>query len=232
MKLSEETLDVLKNFSGINLNLLVKPGNKVSTISPAKNVVGMVDVEENFSTGFGIYDLHKFLGTISLFNNPTFDFEEKYVVVSEDGSSPRVKYWFSDPNHLTAMNKKITMPDAAVEFVLTGEMLADAIKASQVLQLPDLAVVSEEGASAVSLKVFDSKSKTSNDYVVETGAETDANIVCTFLFKTENLKMISGSYDVAIAESAISQFTHKSKDVSYFLALENDSEYSAAGGEA
>ena len=37
--ISRKTLDVLKNFSAINSNILVKAGNVLSTISPVKNVM-------------------------------------------------------------------------------------------------------------------------------------------------------------------------------------------------
>ena len=38
MNLSSDTVAVLKNFSDINQNILVKPGNKVQTISTMKAV--------------------------------------------------------------------------------------------------------------------------------------------------------------------------------------------------
>ena len=80
-KISNETLDVLKNFSSINSNILVKEGNVLTTISPVKNVMAEATVPESFDQKFGIWDLNKFLGTISLFEDPEYMFEEKGVTV-------------------------------------------------------------------------------------------------------------------------------------------------------
>ena len=45
MELNENTLNVLKNFSGINPNVLIREGNTVKTISEARNVVATAVVE-------------------------------------------------------------------------------------------------------------------------------------------------------------------------------------------
>ena len=57
MKLSKETLSVLKNFATINGNILIKSGDRLSTISAQKNVMASTTVKENFDRDFGIYDL-------------------------------------------------------------------------------------------------------------------------------------------------------------------------------
>ena len=48
MKLSENTLAILKNFSGINNSILVKSGNKLRTISVAKNILAEAEIIEEF----------------------------------------------------------------------------------------------------------------------------------------------------------------------------------------
>ena len=62
LKLSQETLGVLKNFASLNSNILVRPGSTLSTVTPVKNVMAEATVEETFDTEFGIWDLNKFLG--------------------------------------------------------------------------------------------------------------------------------------------------------------------------
>ena len=44
MKLSNDTRDVLKNYATINANLLVKTGNKISTMSQMKNIVSIAEL--------------------------------------------------------------------------------------------------------------------------------------------------------------------------------------------
>ena len=57
MKLSKQTVELFKNFSTINSNLLLKPGNKIGTISSQKNIMASNTIGETIPNEFGIYDL-------------------------------------------------------------------------------------------------------------------------------------------------------------------------------
>ena len=61
MKLSEQTIEILSNFSGINPNMVFKEGNTLSTISEAKNILASATIEERIPREFGLYDLGEFL---------------------------------------------------------------------------------------------------------------------------------------------------------------------------
>ena len=52
IKLSSQTIDILKNFSNINSNLFVKAGEPLSTISEAKNILALANSSESFLTDF------------------------------------------------------------------------------------------------------------------------------------------------------------------------------------
>ena len=221
MKISEATKSILKNFSDINQNLLVKPGSELKTISTMKNILATAKVEEEFTTEFGIYDLSEFLGVLSLFKRPTFSFEEKHIGIAEDGTSTTTNYFFSDPAVLVTPQKDIKMPECEVNFVLTHADLANVKKAAAVMQLPDISIHSNSGD--IMLTATDKKNDTSNNYSVKVG--DDASDKFDFHFKTENLKLIEGDYDVAISSKNISHFKHKSKEIQYWIALEQTSTY-------
>jgi hypothetical protein len=141
--LSEKTLAILKNFAGINSNILIKPGNTLTTVSHMKNILAEAEIEETFDREIAIWDLNQFLGTISLFDKPSFEFEENHVMISgSNGSS--VRYFYSAPNLITAPSKKITMPEVAVDFELRQRDLIELQKAAAVLGLPDLCVDSRD----------------------------------------------------------------------------------------
>ena len=93
MKLSNETVSVLKNFSTINQNLVIKGGNKIATMSAMKNIVAKAEVLEEFPQEFAIYDLNEFLSAISLFSKPELEFQEGFVMITEEGTSKSLKYW-------------------------------------------------------------------------------------------------------------------------------------------
>ena len=55
MKLSNGTINVLKNFSTINQNLVIKEGSDISTMSAMKNIVAKAKVEEAFMISMSFY---------------------------------------------------------------------------------------------------------------------------------------------------------------------------------
>ena len=111
MKLSNETVTVLKNFSTINQNLVINPGKNISTMSAMKNIVAKATVTEEFPQAFAIYDLNEFLAALSLFEKPDLDFNDDFVVMTENNTA--LKYWYSDPSVVTTPTKEITMPDSS-----------------------------------------------------------------------------------------------------------------------
>jgi len=220
--LSNRTLDVLKNFSTINSNILVKPGNVLTTISPIKNVMAEATVEENFDTEFGIWDLGKFLGTISLFDKPEFEFYNNHVIISDGNNNSEVTYYYSEPKLLTTVNKKINMPEAVVKCTLSQTVFNDILRAAAVLQVLDIAIRSS--GDKIEIVALDKADSTTNNYSV-TLCDNPNNDSFTFYFKAENLKMLPGDYDVSISDKVVSQFNKINDDLTYWVALESDSTY-------
>ena len=220
MKLSDNTLTLLKNFSNINQSILFKQGNSLRTISVMKNILAEATINEELPKDFGIYDLNQFLNGLSLHNNPDLDFTNDGYVVIREGRS-RSKYFFADPNVIVCPPEKtIELPTEDVSFELKTEQLDKLLKAAGIYQLPDLSAIGENGV--VKLVVRDKKNDTSNDFAVVVG-ETEGNFV--FNFKVENIKLIPGSYDVVVSSKLISKFTCREHDLSYYIALEPDSSY-------
>ena len=223
--ISQETLSILKNFSQLNSNLLVRPGNVINTVTGAKNVMAQATVQEDFPVEFGIWDLNKFLGTLSLFDSPTCVFGEKSVKISGEGGRA-VTYYYSEPSLLTTINKQVQMPETVIHLSLTQSVFADLQRAASVLQLPDLSFTSMDGENILAV-VRDKKDPTSNDYSVAVGDVLGDTPNFEFNFKIDNLKLLPGDYDVEICESVVSSFTNTNTDVKYWIALETDSTYNA-----
>jgi hypothetical protein len=220
MKLSNETVSVLKNFSTINQNLVIKSGHKIATMSAMKNIVAKAEVLEEFPQTFAIYDLNEFLSAISLFSKPELEFENDFVMITEEGTSKSLKYWYSDPSVVTTPTKDITMPECEVKFNLSSDTLAMVTKAAAVIGAPDMAL--ESG----SLKVTDKKNATANNYALDLDVNSESDNY-KFWFKVENLKLIQGSYDVQVSSKNISHFKNSTGNVEYFIALEPESAYNA-----
>ena len=219
MKLSDETVSVLKNYSTINQNLMIKSGQALTTMSAMKNIVAKSTVAENFERDIAIYDLNEFLSSMSLFTTPEMDFQNDFVVMRSEGSSSSLKYWYSDPSVVTSVTKDITMPECEVKFSLSSDILSNVQKAAAVIGAPDM--VLESG----SLRVTDKKNDTANDYflpLVQKGSEV---VDYKFWFKVENLKILPGTYDVSVSSKNISNFKNSNVNIEYFIALEPESKY-------
>tara|TARA_E500000305_G_scaffold24798_1_gene18798 strand:- start:362 stop:1024 length:663 start_codon:yes stop_codon:yes gene_type:complete len=220
MKLSNGTINVLKNFSTINQNLVIKEGSDISTMSAMKNIVAKAKVEEDFIKEFAIYDLNEFLSALSLFEKPDLDFQDDYVVITEEGSAKSLKYWYSDPSVVTTPTRDITMPSKELQFDFSSDSLAEITKAASVIGAPDM--VLEKGK----LRVTDKKNTTANDYATELDVP-DSDVDYKFWFKVENLKLLPGSYSVEVSSKNISRFSNSNVDIEYFIALEPESSYAA-----
>jgi len=220
MKLSDKTVNILKNFSSINQSILFKEGNKLRTISVMKNILAEAEIDEDIPKDFGIYDLNQFLNGLNLHSSPDLDFENQGYVVIKEGRS-RSKYFFADQNVIvTPPEKEITLPSEDVTFDLDTQQLDKLLKAASVYQLPDLSVVGEAGV--VKVVVRDKKNDTSNDFSIIVG-ETTSEFV--FNFKVENIKIIPGTYNVIVSEKLLAKFDNKNYNLSYWIALEPDSTF-------
>ena len=226
MKLTNETVTVLKNFSTINQNLVIKSGNSISTMSAMKNIVAKAEVSETFPRDFAIYDLNEFLASLSLFDKPDLDFKEDFVMVTEDGSTNKtLKYWYSDPSVVTTPSKEVTMPSCEVSFSLSSNILSDIQKAAAVIGVPDM-VLNNGKIGGADLKVTDKKNDTANDYSISFDTNSDnQDVNYSFWFKVENLRLLPATYDVEVSSKNISHFKNTNVDIEYWIALEPESKY-------
>ena len=219
MKLSKETLSVLKNFATINGNILIKAGDRLSTISAQKNVMASTSVKESFDREFGIYDLNEFLGVYSLFDaDPELNFDEKFVTVANGKS--KVKYYAADPSVLASPTKDALPVDEDIKFDLPRSMYDMIMKTSSVLRSNDISIIGSDGK--LSVVVADKKNATSNSWDAILG-DTDKDFKVNF--RIDNFKMLDGDYEVTISKKRISKFASKMNDLTYFIAVEADSTF-------
>lgn len=223
MELNENTLSVLKNFSSINQNLLVRQGNTVRTMSEARNVMATASLETEFPQDFGVYDLNEFIGVLSLVDGPRLSFEEEWVTIGDSTGRSKVKYFFSPEETLTTPTKNINMPDADVKFTLTVDTLNKLRRAASTLGHTEVSITGNNGV--LSLSVIDGQNSTSNAFSIDIDGEYNQDAKFNFVLNISNLKLLAGDYEVEISSKLISKFAHKEINVSYWIALEKTSTY-------
>jgi hypothetical protein len=213
MILDARTVQILKNFASINGQMLFRPGNVISTIAASKSVFARANVSESIEREFGIYDLSRFLGTISVFNNPELILEDRYMTIKE--GKRKINYTFTEPALLLAPpDKTIDMGDLIAEFQLSAEALQEFMKASSILGL-EYIVIQGDGTN-ISIELADVKNSTSDTYKVDLDP-TDKEF--RMVFKTEYFKFLPAVYTVQCStEKGVVRF--KSDDIEYFVAQE------------
>lgn len=211
MMLDVKTIQTLKAFSMINPSLLFKPGNVIKTISPAKTILAKATVPATFDREFAIYDLVRFLGAYTMFEDAELDFNERSVKIGS--GKEKINYLYADPAVIVvAPDKELPVENPVVQFELTSDLLQRTLKALSMIGAPEVAVTGEDGV--VYLEALDSKNSSSSTYRVEVG-ETDKKF--RMIMSQDKLKLLTCDYNVAITD----RFAHfKGQDIEYWIVLE------------
>ena len=225
MIINNETVETLKNFAEINQSLVIETGDVIKTVSEQTNVLAKAKLGQSFPQDFAIYDLNKFLGVLSLFAEPQFDFSEKSIKIQSSVDANNfvagdsvAEYQFANmslfENERKILAKDINLPSEDAVFRLEEKYFISIMRAAAVMSLPEIAVVANEGK----LKIQAIDAKTSVDsYAVELGVST-SNF--KMIFKIENLKLMRGSYDVKISNKGLGHFKNTNKELEYWIATE------------
>ena len=223
MKLSKHTLNMLKNFSDINMSIEIKKGNVLRTVSVQKNILAQAELEDEFPKDFAIYELNRFLGAVSLFDDPELEFNAKSVNIGTTKHS--ADYVYCDPSMIvTPPENNITFPDPEVKFTLTQDSLSQVMRASNVLGTPEIAI---EGGphpnDSIRIKALDVNNDSTDTFQVVLDEKSGHTF--RYVFKTENMKMVSGNYDVEISSKGISHFSLQGQKLQYWIVTESTSNF-------
>lgn len=225
MKLSSDTLSILKNFGTINQGILFKKGKVLKTVSSHKNILAEVTISEEIPADFGVYDLNNFLSVVSLHkDDPSFEFDDKHVVIVGNKGRSKIKYRFCEPTMITVPpEKQLSMPDPEITFELKSEDFDWILRAANVLSSPQIAV--ESDGAKVSLVTLDVANDSAHTDSLELETAGNGNKY-RMVFKTENLsKILAGSYEVNISSRGISHFKSKTNSLQYWITTEQGSRF-------
>ncbi len=225
MIIHNETVETLKNFAEINQSLVIEAGDVIKTVSEQTNVLAKAKLSQSFTQDFAIYDLNKFLGVLSLFTEPQFEFSEKSVKIQSSVDANNytagdsvAEYQFANmslfENEKKILAKDIELPSEDASFKLEEKYFIAITRAASVMSLPEIAVIASDGK----LKMQAIDSKTSVDsFAVDLG---NSNSNFKMIFKIENLKLMRGTYDVKISNKGLGHLKNTDKELEYWIATE------------
>jgi len=233
MKLCNETLEILKNYSEINMNLVIKSGKTIKCVSPSSDIMSVYNGEDVFDKSVSIYDMKRFLGVLSVFEEPDLVLSDKSVTIK--GENRQVTYIYSEESLLSTVNTSVLSRIEALEydnaeFILSDHNLSEINKVAKTLNLHDLSVIGD--GEKVQIKLLDAKNPTSDNFNIDLNEEC-ADIF-SLNFKLERFKLWKGDYDVGVGiaisaktqkKTYIARFKHSKVDITYYIALESNSTF-------
>lgn len=211
MKISQETINLLKNFATINSNLLFRPGSTIATISAPKSIFAKATVTETFPREVAIYDLNSLLQLLTFSEDQEIEFNERSMKISNDIGT--FEYFYCEPSLIIAAPTKDIEVDEVFSFSLTAKDVQSVIKTAGVLAAPTIAIVAKNGK--VTMKIGDRKNDSANSFNKVIG-ETDLEFEC--FISSENFKLMQDAYQVTLSKKNFCQF--KSSKVTYLIAME------------
>lgn len=218
MLISDQTIEVLKNFSYFNNGLSVGAGNVLRTVHTQKTVLVEYKSQETFDTPFAIYDLATLLSVLSISGkNPDIEFEEKLMTITGLDGKSKTRYRYCDPEHvISPPNKSLEVKNPDVEFVLPYSAYEAMLQFANTLSLPDVNFVS--AGKKIEAVVTDNKNDSSNYNSIYLCDGTGAKFnIC---FKVNYFKFIRGDYEVKITKEGIAQFSNKNVPITYWVTVE------------
>jgi len=218
MKLTKNTLTVLKNFSGISNMLRIRPGSTLLTATESRSLVAQANVEEVFENDLGIYDLSQFLGAVTLLGEPDIEFGTQTITM-KDGNrtinlpSGSIKV-VEGPKNFPMIRPPI------VTFPFTADLLSRILKSASILSAPDFLVAGD--GEVVSVQVLDNKKSSGGSFIQPVG-QSDKTFQA--IVRVETLQLIPSDYEAFICDKRMIVFKSQSLDLTYCAAVYQDSQF-------
>ena len=225
MKLSNKTIEIIKNFSTINQGILFKTGKVLKTVSPQKNVLALANIEDEITNEFAIYDLNHFLSVVASSDTSEFEFDEDHVIVTAMQGRSEINFRFSTANMIvTPPEKDIQFPEPEIKINLAKGDLEWIFRTASILATPHIGIFSD--GTNIFVSTYDATGAKSHSSKLKLGQSTDD--IYNIHFKIESLKLIPGNYEINISSKGVSHWKNKDVDVQYWITTEPGSKFQKA----
>lgn len=221
MKISSDTLNILKNFSEINTGIHFKKGDSLSIWHPGKYVLAEATIKEKLTKNFTVFDLNRFLSISSLFDSPEFDFESDRIVISSNNRS--VNFFYAEPSLVLDPEDRATkyreqsIKGSIAKASINHEDLKSLKQAASILNLPDISVVGKN--NKIVFTAQDTENSASDSFKVEVQAELQQDFQS--VIKTPHFKILDGDYEF-ISHPKLAYFKNQTTPVEYWIAYQSD----------
>ena len=218
MKLSNNTLEILKNFSQINNSITFVEGKKQATISTSKSVAAIATFDESFDKSFSIYDLNNMLAALSIVEDPVITLNDDSLQIKGDNTTIRYRYCHKDVVVSYDPNKEIKLSSITIQLDISKEILSSINKAASLLNAEMICIEAKDGDVYIKTYNPDDENSSSAKFKVGTSDET-----YSIYFRLQNLKFIADDYTLEISGNKISRWVSKNRKIVYYVSPEKNS---------
>lgn len=220
MKLSKETIDVLRNFQTINPSIVLREGNVIMT-QRKDVIVACAKVEDTFPRTIPLVDLKKFLNILSLGKEDSeINFHETWMEIKQGTYNSHMLYSPESLIDTPPVGKSIRMTSKDVQFTLKEDVWNQVSSAMSIMSFNEFAFMGERGKLSIQGMSTSIQGGGSDTYSAHLG-ETDKNFRC--IMNAANMKLIPGDYDVTIDKKGLVHF--KGEIADYWIIMSTKSTF-------
>jgi hypothetical protein len=198
MKVSKETLAILKSFASINPVMYFGDPQAIKVIEPFGQLIGIYKTPEQFDKECAFWETPSLLAVIDQMGgeNTELEFNDKFVkIISDDKAS--VKYMYT-PEVIILKNNPKPKPyenyckdmETDFNFEISSELLQKVIKLAKIMNLSKIEFKFENGIGKINM--LDADGKVGHNYEKQIAGEGSGSIS----FYINNLNIIHGNYKV------------------------------------
>lgn len=225
MKISKETMAILKNYTQINPSILIQKGSTLRTIDHEQTITSSSAVKEDFPKDFAIYDLPNFLSVVNMFDGAELDFgddDTNHCMIKYANADTMVRYMYASPDAVEHVKKDIVMPITEINFDISKEQLSTIMKAAITMDLPHI-LLTPDGDKGIIITATSVDNPSSNTFRIFLPAELSIKDFYVVIDFQKFTNLMEGNYSVGISTKEISHFFNP--NIEYWIALNTNSSF-------
>lgn len=223
MKLSPETIGILKNFSLVNPSIRLSPGNLIMTKNFHGSIYAEHEGKDTIDATYDIFDLAGFLNVLSIApegSEISLSADKSEIEIESD--RVKLKYPLADSSaRITVPAKRAIFPQGNVSFELTSEDYQQLMKATRTLGATTITIESDP-AGKIAINAYNKSIDPNFEKPVYKVLFSDYDgPTFKYIISLDNLLIQSGTYQVELwANGDRYAVFFKSAASSYIIAVE------------
>ncbi|ADM79809.1 DNA polymerase processivity factor [Aeromonas phage phiAS4] len=221
MKLTKETLSVMKNFAAINPSLRLTPGNFIMTKSVNGVAYAEATIADEIDSELNIYDLPNFLSILGQLGEGSEINLSNGEIVIQNGRA-KVNLPDAESSVIVVPKQRLRMPPADVEFDLKAEDLAEILKISRAVGADRIAITNRNDHIVIDAFAVEDGDNARTRYSLTVCPYEGTNNF-SFVINLENVSVVVADYKINISSKGAAQF--QGINTAYVFVLETSSKH-------